>query len=55
MRCRRCRLCRYSTIWAWMVTSSPVVGSSATSSVGLHEIAIAIMTRWVIPPEIWCG
>ena len=36
---------------AWMVTSSAVVGSSAISTRGSHEIAIAIITRCRIPPE----
>ncbi len=30
-----------------------VVGSSAMSSLGLQAIAIAIMTRWFMPPESW--
>ena len=38
-----------------MVTSSAVVGSSAISSLGLQAIAIAIMTRWHMPPDSWCG
>ena len=38
-----------------MVTSSAVVGSSAMSRRGLHAMAIAIMTRWFMPPESWCG
>jgi hypothetical protein len=38
-----------------MVTSSAVVGSSAISRRGLHAIAIAIITRWFMPPLIWCG
>ena len=42
-------------ICAWMVTSSAVVGSSAMMSFGLHESAIAIITRWRMPPENWCG
>ena len=42
-------------ICAWMVTSSAVVGSSASSSLGLHERAMAIMTRWRMPPLNWCG
>ena len=42
-------------ICAWMVTSSAVVGSSASSSLGLQESAMAIMTRWRMPPENWCG
>ena len=37
------------------VTSRAVVGSSAISSFGLQAMAIAIMTRWHSPPDIWCG
>ena len=44
-----------SRICAWIVTSSAVVGSSAIRSDGLHESAIAIITRCRIPPENWCG
>ena len=44
-----------SRIWAWIVTSRAVVGSSAMRSFGLHERAIAIMTRWRMPPDISCG
>jgi hypothetical protein len=33
------------------VTSSAVVGSSAISNFGLQATAIAIMTRWRMPPE----
>ena len=40
-----------SRIWAWIVTSRAVVGSSAIRRSGLHESAIAIMTRWRMPPE----
>ena len=40
-----------SMICAWMVTSRAVVGSSAMSSSGSHESAMAIITRWRIPPE----
>ncbi len=40
---------------AWVVTSSAVVGSSASSSRGLVSSAAAIMTRCSIPPDIWCG
>ena len=40
---------------AWIVTSSAVVGSSATSNFGSHASAIAIITRCRIPPESWCG
>ena len=34
-----------------MVTSRAVVGSSATRTVGLQASAMAIITRWRIPPE----
>ena len=44
-----------SRICAWIVTSSAVVGSSAISSSGLVDSAIAIITRWRMPPESWCG
>ena len=55
MRWRSRRVRSRSRISAWMVTSSAVVGSSAISTLGEQEIAIAIMTRWRIPPESWCG
>ena len=51
----RCSRLISSRICAWIVTSSAVVGSSAMSSAGLHDSAMAIMTRWRMPPEIWCG
>ena len=38
-----------------MVASSAVVGSSAISTLGSQASAIAIITRWRIPPENWCG
>ena len=44
-----------SRICAWMVTSSAVVGSSAISSSGSQASAIAIMTRWRMPPDSLCG
>ena len=44
-----------SRICAWMVTSSAVVGSSAINSSGSQASAIAIMTRWAMPPDISCG
>ncbi len=44
-----------SMICAWIVTSSAVVGSSAIRIAGLHESAIAIIARWRMPPENWCG
>ena len=40
-----------SRICAWMVTSSAVVGSSAISSFGPQASAIAIITRWRMPPD----
>ncbi|QRM54404.1 hypothetical protein F3Y30_07485 [Sinorhizobium sp. BG8] len=45
----RCR------IWASMVTSSAVVGSSAMRSAGRIRSAAAIATRWSMPPENWKG
>jgi hypothetical protein len=44
-----------SSTCAWMVTSSAVVGSSAMSSLGSQDMAMAIITRWRMPPENWCG
>ena len=44
-----------SRICSWIVTSSAVVGSSAMSSLGSQASAIAIITRWRMPPESWCG
>ena len=41
--------------WAWIVTSSEVVGSSAMSRLGWQEMAMAPATRWRMPPLIWCG
>ena len=41
---------RSSRYWAWMVTSSAVVGSSAMSRRGAHESAMALDTRCRIPP-----
>ncbi len=38
-------------ICAWIVTSRAVVGSSAISRLGRQESAIAIITRWRMPPE----
>ena len=38
-----------------MVTSNAVVGSSAIIKSGRFNIAIAIETRWRIPPENWWG
>src|SRR5258707_521451 len=44
-----------ASTWACTVTSSAVVGSSAISTEGLQAIAMAITTRWHMPPESWCG
>ena len=52
---RFCRSASRSRICAWIVTSSAVVGSSAMSTSGSLAIAMAIMTRWRIPPEYSCG
>ena len=46
---------RRSRICACTVTSSAVVGSSAMISRGWQASAIAIITRWRMPPEYWCG
>ena len=55
---RRLRLLRIdrsvSRIWACTVTSRPLVGSSAMSTSGSLAMAIAITTRWRIPPESSC-
>jgi len=50
-----CSSLRRSRIWAWIVTSRAVVGSSAMRSFGRQASAMAIMTRWRIPPEKRCG
>ena len=44
-----------SSTWAWMVTSSAVVGSSAMSTSGSLAIDMAIIARWRMPPEYSCG
>ena len=44
-----------SSTCAWIVTSSAVVGSSARITSGSLAIAIAIITRWRMPPENSCG
>ncbi len=48
---RCCRSRRSSMICAWVVTSSAVVASSAISNFGDAASAIAIITRWRMPPE----
>ena len=42
-------------IWSWIVTSSAVVGSSQRMISGSQDSAIAIITRWRMPPENSCG
>ena len=51
----RCRSESKSRICPRSVTSSAVVGSSASSSWGSLASAMAIMARWRCPPESWCG
>ena len=46
-----CRSRISSRICAWMVTSRAVVGSSAMRISGSQARAMAIMTRWRMPPE----
>ena len=55
MRCCVFSLPSSSRIWRWMVTSSAVVGSSAISSRGSQDSAMAIITRCCWPPLISCG
>ncbi|ODQ83872.1 hypothetical protein BFG51_08405 [Dietzia alimentaria] len=50
-----CRPCSRSRISCCTVTSSAVVGSSAMSSLGSQDSAMAMPTRWRMPPESWCG
>ena len=47
----RARPVMRSITLAWVVTSRPVVGSSAISSAGRQASAMAIITRWHMPPE----
>ena len=44
-----------SNIWACIVTSRAVVGSSAIRTLGLQAKDIAITIRCLIPPENWWG
>ena len=44
-----------SKIWAWMVTSRAVVGSSANNSSGSAMRAMAMTMRCFMPPENWWG
>ena len=46
---------RTSRMPACTVTSRAVVGSSAMRTAGSQATAMAIITRWRIPPESWCG
>ena len=42
-------------ICCWIVTSRAVVGSSAMSTLGRSASAMAMTTRWRMPPENSCG
>ncbi len=48
-----------SLIWTiserWATTSRAEVGSSMMIRSGVNRSAIAIMARWRMPPESWCG
>ena len=48
-------ICASWRICAWIVTSRAVVGSSAMMRSGPLSSAIAIATRWRMPPENWWG
>jgi hypothetical protein len=39
----------------WTTTSSAVVGSSMMTTSGSTASAIAIITRWRMPPDSSCG
>ena len=54
LRSRRCSPMR-ARICACTVTSRAVVGSSANSSFGPQARAMAIITRWRMPPDSSCG
>ena len=51
----RCSSSSRLRIWSWMITSSAVVGSSASRIRGLDAIAAAISTRCRMPPLNSCG
>ena len=51
----RCSARSSRSTCACTVTSSAVVGSSAISRRGRQDSAIAIITRWRMPPESWNG
>ena len=55
MSSSRCSVCSSAMICDCVVTSSAVVGSSAIRSLGEQDRAMAIMTRWRMPPEKACG
>ncbi len=40
-----------SIVAFWVVTSRPVVGSSAINRRGSQASAMAIITRWHMPPD----
>ena len=46
-----CRPLSSDSTCAWTVTSRAVVGSSAMMNLGWQLMAMAIMTRWHMPPE----
>ena len=54
-RARRRAACSSCRICACTITSSAVVGSSASSTRGSQASAIAIAARWRMPPENSCG
>ena len=51
----RCSSLSRPSTCACTVTSSAVVGSSASSTSGFSASAMAIMTRWRWPPDSSCG
>ena len=51
----RARSCSESSTWACTVTSRAVVGSSARITSGSLAMAMAMTTRWRMPPENSCG
>ncbi len=55
MRRSCCSCASRSRIWACTVTSNPVVGSSAMTRRGAQASAMAIITRWRMPPDSWKG
>jgi hypothetical protein len=52
---RACRPAMSAKICLCTVTSSAVVGSSATMSLGSPAKAAAMSTRWRMPPDNSCG